>query len=171
MPRVGGPWSRHPAPDLGAPLSGALPLSLVEPGRATAGSSLLEPPRDGCIRLSQPPGFVPGRSRGRGRCTDFFLRLARVRAPNPSPRPLVLWLGPEGSAGRAGRGYPGDGVGVQVAGVGAAQRSSTSPRSLGGDVPPGAANSPHSRGGGNDGHPATGFGVSPCPSEGARSRR
>lgn len=81
-------------------------------------------------------GFCPGKEQGRVRCTDFSLRLARVRAPNPPSRPRVLWLGPEGTVGREGRGYRGDGVGVQVAGVGAAQRSSTSPQMFGGTSPP-----------------------------------
>lgn len=87
------------------------------------------------MRLSQPSGFVPGRSRAEADLPIFFLRLARVRAPNSSSRPRVLWLGPEGSVGRKGRATAGTASGVQVATVGATQRSSTSPQSLGGPPP------------------------------------
>lgn len=108
-------------------------------------------------------GFVQGWGRGRGRCTciDLFLRLVRVCALSLSwaVNPLV-----EGSAGGAGRGFPGDGGGVRVTGVGATQRGSASSQSLGPVPTPGAANNRTAGVGGGDDHPATGFRVSRCPS-------
>lgn len=134
VPGVGGPWSLQPAPATRDSAHWALPLSLAEPGRATA--SLLEPRRGGGMRLSEPSGFVREGAGQRQMHRFFFffffsLRLARVRAPNPSSRPRVLWLGPAGSVGRESRASGGS---SQVSGLPSAARPP--PKASGGPPPP-----------------------------------
>lgn len=139
VPEGASPAARPPP--RGAPLTRALPPF---PGRArTCHGWLLAPAapaRRGHAAFAAPPVLS---GEGGGPEADapiyFCLRLGFV-PPRPSPRPRIRWLGPEGSAGRAGRGSPGGGGGVRVAGVGAAQRSSASSPSLGPAPTPGAAN-------------------------------
>lgn len=153
VPVVGGRWSRRPAPaPRGSAHSGIAP-SPAGPGRATAGSSAPEPRPDGGMRFSQPPGFVRGRSKGRGSCTDLFLRLAWVCPPRPVP---FLGRGTSGSFGWGRRGARGEragappgamaGCGLQVSGQASARRSTARPPRK--PAPsPGAANNPHGRSG------------------------
>lgn len=128
-----GPAIQPPPP--GAPLTGALPLSLAEPGRDTAGSSLLEPRRGEGMRLSEPP--VLSREGAGQRQMHQFISAFGLGSCPPIPLPGLesFGFGPEGSVKRDDRSYPRDGAGVRVAGVGAAQGSSTFPQSLGGPPP------------------------------------
>lgn len=129
-----GPTTQPPPPR--APLPGALPLSLAEPGRATAGSSLLEPRRGEGTRLSQSPGLAR-EGAGQRQIHRFIYAFGSGSCPPiPLPGRESFGLGLKGVWGeRTDRGYPGEGAGVQVAGVGAAQGSSTFPQSLGGSSP------------------------------------
>lgn len=88
-----GPATQPPPP--GVLLNEALPLSLAEPGLATAGSSLLEFRRGEGVRLSQAPWFWLRKEQGRGRCTHLFLRLAWV----PPPGRESFGLGLKGTRG------------------------------------------------------------------------
>lgn len=171
VPDVGGPWSHHPAP---AP-QGSAPWGIAPfPGGAgTCHGRRLAPgaPARRGHKAVTVPGFGPGRSRAEADTPIYLCVWLGFVPPNPSSRPRVLWLGPEGSVGRE------DGPGLpRRRRRGAGRRCRGSPGQL--DFPPeprgffstGAAINPHSRSGSDDGHTAAGSGVSPCPSEGARRR-
>lgn len=78
----------------GAPLIGALPLLLVEPGRPKAGSSFLEPWRGEGTRQNSPRilGFVPGRSRAEADSPIYFWVWLGFVLPIPLPGPESFGL-------------------------------------------------------------------------------